>query len=219
MDSIRIILIEDNRIMREGILTMIRSERDFEIMACESNREAIQKINDYKPHVILMDFTLQDEFSLHMVELINEKIPEAKIIIMDLTPLQAEVVKFVKAGVSGFILKDATFDDFLETVRSVADGEKVLPAPLIGKLFAQIVTVGIKKQEASPEEDLPVTSREKQVVGYIGKGYSNKEIANELNLSVDTVKSHVHNILEKLSLENRTQIANYIHSYKNLQAQ
>jgi DNA-binding NarL/FixJ family response regulator len=137
---------------------------------------------------------------------------------MDLIALQADVFEFVQAGVSGFILKDASIADFLKTIRSVYQGLQVLPPNLTGSLFSQIVENAINESKPSAiVESTRMTEREKQVIALIADGSTNKEIAQNLHLSTYTVKSHVHNILEKLALHTRVQIAFQAHhsdSYK-----
>jgi len=137
---------------------------------------------------------------------------------MDLIPLQADVFEFVRAGVSGFMLKDINVTEFLKTIRSVNKGAQVLPPNLTGSLFSQIVENAIDGLKPSViNEAVRMTKREKQVIELIADGSTNKEIAQNLHLSTHTVKSHVHNILEKLSLNTRVQIAKHAHiseSYK-----
>jgi two-component system NarL family response regulator len=129
---------------------------------------------------------------------------------MDLIPVQAEVVEFVKAGVAGFILKDATIDDFLHTIRSVAEGKKVLPPSLTGSLFSHIVEYAVQSGKADRlMKAARLTRREHEVVDLIARGMSNKEIARELNIALHTVKSHVHNTLEKLALRTRLELASF----------
>ena len=137
---------------------------------------------------------------------------------MDLVPVQEEVFEFVQAGVSGFILKDASVDDFLRTIRSVAGGNKVLPPHLTGSLFSQIVEHAVSgPKKFSLIKSVRMTKREKQVIELIADGLTNKEIAQKLHLSTYTVKSHVHNILEKLALHTRVQIAKYAHTTEGYQ--
>jgi two-component system NarL family response regulator len=129
---------------------------------------------------------------------------------MDLMPAQSEVVEFVKAGVAGFILKDATIDDFLRTIRSVAEGHKVLPPSLTQSLFSHIVEYAVQSGKADRlMKAVRLTRREHEVVNLIARGMSNKEIARELNVALHTVKSHVHNTLEKLALHTRLELASF----------
>ena len=132
---------------------------------------------------------------------------------MDLVPLQEDVLIFVQAGVSGFILKDATVDDFLKTIRSVKDGAKVLPPHLTESLFSQIIEKAVNESNSLKVIDaVKMTKRERQVIELVADGLTNKEIAQSLHLSTFTVKSHIHNILEKLALHTRVQIAKYAHT-------
>ena len=142
----------------------------------------------------------------------NLNYAQIKIIVMDLIPLQTDVLEFVQAGVSGFILKDANINEFFKTIRLVHGGNKVLPPDLAGSLFSQIITNAITVPKPSSIVDsVRMTKRERQVIELIADGLSNKEIAQKLHLSTYTVKSHVHNILEKLTLHSRVQIANHAH--------
>jgi DNA-binding NarL/FixJ family response regulator len=135
---------------------------------------------------------------------------------MDLIHLESYVLDFVKAGVSGFILKDATTDDFLKTIRAVISGDKVLPQHLTESLFSQIVEFALNHSKPSKLlESVRMTKREKQVIELVAEGLTNKEIAQKLHLSTYTVKSHIHNILEKLALHTRVQIAKYVHFSDN----
>jgi DNA-binding NarL/FixJ family response regulator len=137
---------------------------------------------------------------------------DTKIIVMDLIPLQTDVIEFIQAGVSGFILKDASIAEFLKTIRSVYQGVQVLPPHLTGSLFSQIVGQAIHSSKpAAIVESVRMTKREKQVIELIAEGATNKEMAQKLDLSLFTVKSHVHNILEKLALHTRVQIAVQAH--------
>lgn len=210
MTKIRVLLIEDNRLLREGIAAMLNEQPDIRVVAATGNGDALEKAKKIKPQVVLLDLGLRHQNSLRVAELIKKEYPKAEIVVMDLIPVQAEVVEFVKAGVSGFILKDATIDDFLHTIRSVAEGNKVLPPPLTDSLFSQIVEYAVKSGKADRlMRSVKLTRREHEVVDLIARGMSNKEIASELNIAVHTVKSHVHNTLEKLALHTRLELASF----------
>ena len=126
--------------------------------------------------------------------------------------MHEEIAEFVNAGVAGFILKDATFEDFIGTIRSVADGARVLPPRMTGSLFSQIAEVAVRRGSESALEAVRMTPREREVIALIAAGMSNKEIAKRLNIATDTVKSHVRNVMDKLALHTRLQIAAYAHN-------
>lgn len=220
MKKIRILLIEDNRLLREGLTAMLKKQKDMQVVETVGNGENILAIiGKYKPDILLLDLGLRSRSSLNLVKLVKKNFSTPKIIVMDLIPLQADVFQFVQEGVSGFILKDATVNDFLKTIRSVAKGVQVLPDNLTGSLFSQIVEHAVNgSKQSSLMDSVRMTKREKQVIDLIADGCTNKEIAQELHLSTYTVKSHVHNILEKLALSTRVQIAKYLHDSRKAKA-
>jgi DNA-binding NarL/FixJ family response regulator len=213
MSKIRVLLIEDNRLLREGIAKMLNAEADIKVISSSGNGDALQKAKELAPDVVLLDLGLKNQDSLAVVGSIRKQFPETHVVVMDLVPAHAEVVEFVRAGVAGFILKDATLRDFLHTIRSVAKGAKILPPPMTGSLFSQIVEHALQGGKMGQlMSAVKMTSREQDVIGHIAAGKSNKEIASELNIAVYTVKSHVHNVLEKLALHTRLELATFAHS-------
>ncbi|MCL5029980.1 MAG: response regulator transcription factor [Bacteroidetes bacterium] len=213
MKKIRLLLIEDNRLLRDGIIAMLKKQSDIKIIAASGNNEnTITKIRQLKPNIILLDSGLRSRNSLTLVEVVKKDFPNAKVIVMDLAPVQGDINLFVKAGASGFILKDATLDDFLVTIRTVAEGSNVLPPNLNESLFTKIVEHALKGGKLKLKEAVRMTKREREVIGLIGDGLSNKEIGQMLRVSTFTVKSHIHNIMEKLALHTRLEVANYSYS-------
>jgi len=187
-----------------------QSDMVVETVGNGENIKTIMRRN--KPEVIILDLGLRNRNSFNLVKLLKKNFPAVKIIIMDLVPMDTEIFEFVQAGVAGFILKDATVGEFLKTIRSVAKGIQVLPSNLTGSLFSQIVEHAVNGSKPSALMDsVRMTRRERQVIELISEGQTNKEIAQNLHLSTYTVKSHVHNILEKLALRTRVQIAKYLH--------
>jgi DNA-binding NarL/FixJ family response regulator len=217
MNKIRLLLIEENRLLRDGILAILKPHKDINIVAASGDgKNTFLKIEALKPNVVLLDLGLRNQNSLHVVELVKKDFPKAKIIVMDLSPVQADVFQYVKAGTNGFILKDASFNDFLVTIRSVAEGENVLPPPLIDFLFSQIVDHAVRVDKSKLKETVKMTTREREVIDLLSEGMSNKEIGQKMLVSAYTVKSHIHNIMEKLALHTRLEIANYSYTDDSL---
>jgi two-component system nitrate/nitrite response regulator NarL len=219
MKKIQVLLIEDNRLLREGITALLKKQPDMHVVTTVGNGENIlEMIGKHNPNIVLLDLGLRSQNSLKVVKLVKQNFQETKIIVMDLIPLQADVFEFVQAGVSGFMLKDISVKEFLKTIRSVYKGTRVLPPNLTGSLFSQIVEHAVSGSKTSViTESIRMTKRERQVIELIADGCTNKEIAQKIHLSTYTVKSHVHNILEKLALNTRVQIAKHAHlseSYK-----
>lgn len=211
--KIKILLIEENRILSEGIAALLKKQSDMRIIANVVNAENImEQIDALKPDIVLLDLGFRGQNSLQLVKQIMAQFKEAKIIGMNLIEFQTDVLEFIQAGVSGFILKEADNIRFLKAIRKVDRGLKVLPPPLTGALFSQIAeSEKVEKKTSILNHLVRMTTREKQVIKLISDGLTNKEIAQELNVAVYTAKSHVHNILEKLSLTTRAQIAKYAH--------
>ncbi len=210
MPKIRILLIEDNRILRDGITALINGQKDFTVNGVSNGgHSVVAKARKVKPHIVLLDLGLESQNSLEIVGALKKEFPGVKVIGMGLAPAQADIMESVQAGADGFILKDATVRDVLYTIRAVAAGKTVLPTPMTGSLFFQVAEHALLKGGKKLKGAIRMTEREKEVIALIVDGMSNKQIAGTLNIATYTVKSHMHNILEKLALHSRLQIANY----------
>jgi DNA-binding NarL/FixJ family response regulator len=207
--TITVAIIDDNRVLREALTVMLNRLPDVDVVL--SDDEDFSFLAESQPHVVLLDVGLRDHDSLRMATSLREANPYAKIIVMDLFPVHEEIREFVNAGVAGFVLKDASFDDFVETIRTVAAGGKVLPAEMAETLFSQIAKAVSEPEVARTLSDVRMTPREHEVIDLIGEGLSNKEIASRLNIASHTVKSHVRNVMEKLAMHSRLQISAYSH--------
>ncbi len=205
---ISVVLIDDNRLLREGLAILIREQPGFLVLAAFADiDDALQLVRDAKPNVVLLDFSLEGHDSLRVTGTVHTEVPDAKVIVMGLLPAQQDIADFVTAGASGFIMKDASLEQFITTIRGVAAGQQVLPPELTTSLFSQIASLSIRNGQPRLLETEGLTERERQVIDLIGSGLSNKEIAARLHIAVYTVKSHVHNVLEKLALRTRLEVA------------
>jgi len=207
---ISVALIEDNRLVRDGIAALLNQLPDLKVVAGGSNADT-SLLRQVNPHVVLLDLGLRNGDSLRVAEQVKKEFPESKVILMDLLPVHEDIVEFVHAGVSGFIMKDATLEDLVNTIRSVAEGAHVLPPQMTGTLFSQIARDAVARGRPEALDSVRMTPREREVINLIGEGLSNKEIAARLHIATHTVKSHVRNVMEKLMLHTRLQIAAYAH--------
>lgn len=207
---ISIALIEDNRLVREGISALLSQHGDLKVVATASSHDTAE-LGNTRPQVILLDIGLGQGSSLRVAERIKKEFPESKIIIMDVLPVHEDIVEFVNVGVSGFMMKDATVNDLVSTIRSVAQGAHVLPSEITSTLFSQIAKDAVVRGRTDMLEAVRMTPREREVIDLIAEGLGNKEIAARLDVATDTVKSHVRNIMEKLMLHTRLQIAAFAH--------
>ena len=211
MGTISVALIDDNRLVREGISALLNALPDFKVVAGSSGADTSVLLRKTKPQVVLLDIGLGHANSLRVAEEAKRDFPDSKIILMDLLPVHEDIVEFVNVGVSGFIMKDATLEDLANTIRSVAQGAHVLPPQMTSTLFSQIAKDAIIRGRPDTLEAVRMTAREREVIDLIAEGLSNKEIATRLTIATDTVKSHVRNVMEKLMLHTRLQIAAYAH--------
>lgn len=212
MAKIQILLIEDNLLLQEGISSMLNKHGGFEVVARSEDGDAVRQLKSLNAHpdVVLLDLGLEKANSLKLMALLKVELPSVRIIAMDILPEHVDIVEFVRAGGHGLIVKNAPAVDWIDTIKAVAAGERVLPPSLTQSLFTQIISDALESGRELPENGIQLTARERQVVNLIADGLSNKEIAEALHIATYTVKSHVHNILEKLTLSTRLQIAAYL---------
>jgi DNA-binding NarL/FixJ family response regulator len=206
-DPIRVAVIDDNRLVREGLAAMLNRLANIRAVA-HADTTGVGH-GGTPPHVLLLDFGLGGDETSRITKALVHQAPDMKIIVMDLSPVAEEIFELVNAGVSGFVMKEASFEEFVATIYAVAAGEKVLPPRMTESLFAQIANEASGHGAHDALEDVRMTPRELEVIELIGEGLSNKEIAQRLNIAPHTVKSHVRNVMEKLTLHTRLQIAAY----------
>jgi DNA-binding NarL/FixJ family response regulator len=209
-EVIAVAVIEDNRLVREGITALLNQVPDLRVVAGASSGN-LALLSEKRPNVVLLDLGLRNGDSLRVAETVRREFPESRVIVMDLLPVHEDIMEFVHVGVSGFIMKDATLEDLVRTIRSVAEGAHVLPPQMTSTLFSQIARVAVASGRPEALNAVRMTTRERQVINLIAEGLGNKQIAARLHISIHTVKSHVRNVMEKLALHTRLQIAAFAH--------
>jgi len=205
MEEIRILIVDDHAIVREGQRALIDTEPGMTLVGEAINGlEAIELARTLSPDVIFMDLFMPEMGGVEAIEAIKAENPEARILVLTSFAEDEKVFAAVKAGASGYLLKDATPDEFLTAVRQVNRGEPAMNPVIANKLMREL-------QRASnlPLTEEPLTERELDILKLVAQGLSNQEIAEELVISERTVRTHVSNILSKLHLANRTQAALY----------
>ena len=207
---VTIAVIDDNRLVREALTAILGSLENVNLVAAAEVDTKF--LAEHKPDVVLLDVGLRDEDALGIATALKKKHPRTKIVMMDLIPADEDIASFVNAGVDGFVLKEASVEEFVQTIRAVVDGEKVLPASMTESLFSQIAKKAYGRDRTGAFNEVRMTKRELEMIQLIGLGLSNSEIAERLDVATHTVKSHVRNVMEKLALHTRLQIAAYAHS-------
>ena len=209
--SLPVVLIDDNRLLRDGLSTLLNAEGLKVVATARSGHEALREVARVKPQLVLLDSALGDREGSQFVREMRQRFPDIKLIVMGLLPAHDDFVDFIKAGVQGFILKDATIEVFIATIMAVADGASVLPPLLASTLFTHVAAQARARGRRGEKAAVRMTAREREVIESIADGMGNKEIADRLHIATHTVKSHVHNILEKLALHTRLEVAAYAH--------
>jgi DNA-binding NarL/FixJ family response regulator len=203
VDGVPVILIEDNRLLLDGLTTLLSAQGLKVVASARNGTDALRQVARLRPHLVLIDATLGDRDCVHLVEALKRVFPEMKVIVMHLLPTHSDLVAFVRAGVSGFIMKDANIADIVSTIRAVADGESVLPAPVTGTLFSHIADEANGRDKRATKAAMRMTARERKIASLVGDGLTNPEIAKLLRITTRAVRSNVQNVLEKMALHTR----------------
>ena len=210
MSVISVALIQDKRLACDGISALLNQLPDVQVVIGASSVDTAV-LGEANPQVVLLDLGPGRGSNVRLAEKVKRTVPGTHVIVMDILPGHEDIVEFIDAGVSGFIMQDATLDDLANTIRSVAQGNHVLPPQMATTLFSQIADDAARPSRPETPGSVRLTPRERDVIRVIAEGLCNKEISTRLGITTDTVKSHVRNIMEKLMLHTRLQIAAYAH--------
>jgi len=194
-NKIRLMVIDDQAVVRQGFVSLIKTVPDMEIVGEGSNgQEAVDLFRQLRPDITLMDLRMPELSGAEAIRQIRSEFPAARIIVLTTFDGDEDIYRAVQAGAQGYLLKDMFFEELEAAIRKVHAGARLIPGSVAERLAARM---------SSSE----LTGRELEVLRQIVDGKSNKEIGNELNISEATVKSHINNILSKLGVSDRTQAA------------
>jgi len=209
---IKVLLVDDHEMVRLGVSSYLSIQEDIEVVAeAENGLIGYQKAISIKPDVILMDLVMDEMDGIESTQKILSEWPEAKILIVTSFIDDEKVYPAIEVGASGYLLKTSSASEIANAIRKTFKGEKVLEPEVTNKMMERMT----KKYAPELYEDL--TARENEVLQLIAQGRSNQEIADELFITLKTVKTHVSNILSKLQVEDRTQAAIYAFKHKLVQ--
>lgn len=205
-EKIRIVIADDHPIVRRGLRTVISTQTDMELVGeAENGKQVVQVVNVVMPDLVIMDLQMPVQDGIAAIRDLEEAGSTARIVVLTSFPDDARVIAAIKAGATALLLKDSSPKELLDAIRRAHRGESVLHPIIATKVLLEI------KQPSKPPSDMePLTPREMQVLGFLALGMSNSEIAEQLNVSVRTVNTHVRTILDKLHLTNRTQAALFV---------
>jgi len=207
LNKIRVLIADDHALVREGIVAFLKCTEDIEVVAeAADGLEAIEKALKFRPDIILMDISMPKLGGLEATVEIKKTDPSIKILVLTQYDDKEYISRFLKAGVSGYLLKRAVGSDLVSAIRAVREGDTYLYPAVASK----VVNNFLGKEIMSGEDGYDgLTDREKQVLKLVAEGHSHKEVADMLKISTKTVVVHQTNILEKLGLNNRSELIRF----------
>jgi two-component system nitrate/nitrite response regulator NarL len=206
MSAIRVLLVDDHTLFRSGVKALLSRHPDFEVVGeAAEGLDGVKRAKALKPDVILLDLHMPGTPGKDALKLMIEEVPEAKVLMLTVSEDADDLIETLRAGATGYLLKNINTETLLESIRKAAEGEAVVSPQMTSKLVRGLKTPA--KTDASEKDKL--SPREREILALLSKGASNKEIARSLELAESTVKIHVQHILRKLNLTSRVQAAVY----------
>lgn len=210
MLPMRMLVVDDHHLFRQGLIGLLKTRPDLIEVVGEaaSGEEAIKLVSSLKPDVILMDITMPHGDGLEATACIHEHFPGVNVIILTASESDEQLYKAMRCGASGYLLKDLEADELFDLLENVERGEVVMSKAMGARLLKQIANESSQDEDGNDAMDA-LTARELEVLRLVAKGYSNLQIAEELVISVNTVKVHLRHLMDKLHVNNRTQAVAY----------
>ena len=200
--SIRLLVCDDHEVIRTGLASLLAGT-DIEIIGeAASGKEALRLAQKDKPDVVLLDIRMSDGDGLSTLEKLRSKVPECKVVMLSTYDNPTYIARSVALGAADYVLKGSPREDLIGTIKAAAAGESPSRHGELKKIAA-----AMKVRQVIDDDEIPLTQRETQVLRHVALGLSNREIGKSLEISVETVKEHVQNILRKIAVSDRTQAA------------
>lgn len=209
MDKIKILIVDDHPMMRDALQMAFTDEADLQVIGeAEDAIQALKLLETLTPDIILMDLLMPNMSGLEAIAKIVETNPQARILVLSSMEDEDRIVSAIQAGALGYFPKTAPRSYLLEAIRKVADGIPYMPAGITLKLFQ-----GLRRIKTVPtgEEQVALTARQQEILMLLSEGKTDEEIGKTLHLQESTVRAHIHHILQRLRLENRSQAVAYVH--------
>ena len=207
-EPIRVLVVDDHALFRRGLEMVLGQEPDIEIIGeAGDGAEAVELASQLLPDIVLMDVRMPRRSGIEACTAIKDVVPSARIVMLTISDDEADLYDAIKAGASGYLLKEISIDEVAAAIRSVAGGQSLISPSMASKLLNEFNNLAKQAQQKVLAPKL--TDRELQVLKLVAQGLSNREVAAELFISENTVKNHVRNILEKLHLHSRMEAVVY----------
>ena len=207
-DPIRVLVVDDHALFRRGLEMVLAEESDIELVGEASDgAEAVAKAGEALPDVVLMDIRMPKSSGIEACRAMKEVAPSAKIVMLTISDEEEDLFEAIRAGASGYLLKDIPYDEVADVVRAVHGGQSLINPSMAAKLLTEFAALAKRDgEERAQEVPAPkLTDREMEVLRLVARGMNNRDIAKELFISENTVKNHVRNILEKLQIHSRME--------------
>jgi len=211
MAAIRVLVVDDHTLFRRGIATVLANEEGIDVVGeAVDGIEAIEKAKEIVPDVILMDLNMPRCSGLEAIQALQAEMPQIKILVLTVSEMETDLFAAVKFGATGYLLKKAEPEELVRAIHNIAQGGVIVSPLMATKLLTEFkdLTAGADRQPAE-DADADLSPREGEVLQLVAQGATNKEIADSLFISENTVKTHLRSIMEKLHLANRSQAAAY----------
>jgi len=219
-EPIRVLIVDDHALFRRGLVMVLEQEKDIDLVGeAGDGAEAVNIAQDTMPDVVLMDVRMTRRGGIEATSQIKAIAPHTKILMLTISDEEADLYDAIKAGASGYLLKEISIEEVANAIRQVHSGQSMISPSMASKLLTEFATM-VKKTDEKPAAAQPrLTEREMEVLRLVAKGRNNRDIAKELFISENTVKNHIRNILEKLHLHSRMQAVVYAVREKLLEIQ
>jgi two-component system NarL family response regulator len=203
-----VLIVDDHQVVREGLSALLRNQPDLEVAGeAKDGLEAVEKAREMMPDVILMDISMPRMNGVEATRQIKREFPHIGIVVLTMYDEQDYIFDLVKAGATGYLLKNSDSAQIASAIRAVAEGESLIHPSVASKILTEFSLMAKGMGRKTPKIQHDLTDREIEVLKFVAEGKTNKEIANALNLSEKTIKNHVRNIFHKLHVYDRTQAA------------
>jgi DNA-binding NarL/FixJ family response regulator len=210
VEPVRVLIVDDHALFRRGLQMVLEGETDIDVVGeAGDGQEAIERAESTTPDVVLMDVRMPKQSGIEATRTIKDTLPSTKILMLTISDEEADLYEAIKAGASGYLLKEISIEEVADAVRAVHAGQSLISPSMASKLLNEFAAMVKRRDERAQVPGPRLTSRELEVLKLVAKGLNNRDIGQELFISENTVKNHVRNILEKLHLHSRMEAVVY----------
>jgi two-component system NarL family response regulator len=209
-DPLKVLIVDDHELFRRGIEMVLDQAPDIDVVGeATDGQHGVEKAEELMPDVVLMDVRMPKRTGIEATRAIKEAIPHAKILMLTVSDEEDDLYEAIKAGASGYLLKEISEEDVADAIRSVWNGQSRISPAMASKLLSEFQAMSKRAEEREQVHAPRLTDREMEVLRLVARGMNNRDIAKDLYISENTVKNHVRNILEKLQLHSRMEAVVY----------